>query len=254
MACLLKERRSHLTLWFFEACFFFVPQTSRHRLNEGFLSLAQWQPYPMPLHIHDIAGLFHLWWKTRVDSTTQKAQALSESATYLSYWWPFLVWLNSMKVLILDDFPQYRQMYQIFRNRAHVKLMMQRGFDADTSLQPNTTRNARALVDCFDVTGFSPSQDQITKLLKCTLREVRWKECMLTASQLVPHIAVFKFIIEDLNNLAATCRLFNLRCTELVAAIQALLDRERPWAVFVHACPSIPKLHVQAVGTIWHLH
>ena len=207
----------------------------------------------MPFHVQDVAWVFQQWWQSRVDIVTLTAEALVSSSTALQYWWPFVVWLTSMKALIENHRIEYTQMYDIFGNNAHALLMMQPGLVAgtDVRLTPDTTRMAIDLIDCHINTGVFPSEHHLGDLQKCILREVRWKANMLLASQLVPEFAALKFHIEDLMNLRATCTLFRLALAEVVGLIHVLLHQEWPWAVFTNACPSIPKLRLHAMTKLW---
>ena len=201
----------------------------------------------------DAGGIFQLWWQGQVDHTAHQAHNITMQAITLEYWWPFIVWLHGMKRLILDDFQQYRQMYHIFRNRASVNLLMAHGLtpDTDFSLRLDTIRTARYFIDCLDITGFFPSYDHICSLLKQILLDVKWKECMLSVSQLVPQVTASMFMIEDVNNLRATCRFFHNSSMDIVVSIRFLLDQDRPWAVFLNARPSIPDVSIQALGQLW---
>jgi hypothetical protein len=174
-------------------------------------------------------------------------------AIALEYWWPFIVWLHGMKRLIRDDFQQYRQMYHIFRNRSSVNILMAHRLtpDNDFSLGADTIQAARFFIDCLDTTGFFPSYDHICSLLKQILLDVKWKECMLSVSQLVPQVTASLFMIEEVNNLRATCTFFRNSSMDTVVSIRFLLDQDRPWAVFLNARPSIPVFSVQALGQLW---
>ena len=171
----------------------------------------------------------------------------------MEYWWPFIVWLHGMKRLIRDDFQQYRQMYHIFRNRSSVNILMAHRLtpDNDFSLGADTIQAARFFIDCLDTTGFFPSYDHICSLLKQILLDVKWKECMLSVSQLVPQVTASLFMIEEVNNLRATCTFFRNSSMDTVVSIRFLLDQDRPWAVFLNARPSIPVFSVQALGQLW---
>ena len=211
------------------------------------------QSHHMPLHIQDIASLFQSWWRVKVASVDMQSKVVTTSAASLQFWWPFLVWLTTMKEMISHDDQQYRQTYLRFLDHAHLHIMMQRGVNPETnfSLSPDTTTSATALIDCQDQTGLLPSQDQVRALQHRMLAEVRWKEIMLLSSQLVPELSMLKFVVADLNALAATCRFFSHRCRVIVASIQVLLQVERPWAFFVNSLPSIPKLNVQEIRRLW---
>jgi hypothetical protein len=207
----------------------------------------------MPLHIQDIASLFQSWWRVKVASVTNQSKVVTTSAASLKYWWPFLVWLSSMKEMINKDLQIYTQMYRDFLDNAHLHIMMQRGVNPETnfSLSRDITTIARAFIDGQDQTGQFPSQDQIQALQHRMLAAVRWKENMLLSSQLVPELSMLKFVVADLNALAATCLFFSHRCSVIVAYIQVLLQEERPWAFFVNSVPSIPKLNVQEIHRLW---
>jgi hypothetical protein len=207
----------------------------------------------MPLDIQDIGILFQSWWRVKVASVAKQSKVVTTTAASLQYWWPFLVWLTSMKEMISNDVQQYEQMYEDFLDNAHVQIMMQRGVNpvTDFSLSRDITTSARALVDCRDETGQFPSEDQIRALQHRMLAAVRWKETMLLSSQLVPELSMLKFVVADLNALAATCRFFSDRIRVIVAYIQVLLQEERPWAFFVNSLPSIPKLNVQEIHRLW---
>jgi hypothetical protein len=72
----------------------------------------------MPLHVTDIATLFRRWCQLQTE-------VVNSSAASLQYWWPFIVWLTSMKDMISYDEQQYRQMYMQVFDRAHLHFMTQ---------------------------------------------------------------------------------------------------------------------------------
>jgi hypothetical protein len=78
----------------------------------------------MPLHVTDIATLFRRWWLAKVYSVSMQT-VVNSSAASLQYWWPFIVWLTSMKDMISYHEQQYRQMYMQFSDRAHLHIMTQ---------------------------------------------------------------------------------------------------------------------------------
>jgi hypothetical protein len=199
----------------------------------------------MPLHVTDIATLFRRWWLAKVYSVSMQTEVVNTSAASLQYWWPFIVWLTSMKDLIFYDEQQYRQMYMQFTDRAHLHIMTQ------TDVNPDTSMSATALVDRLAETRLFPSLHQVRALQHCLLAEVRWREIMMQASELVPDLSMLKFVVAELNVLAATCNMFRDICREIVARITDLLHAERPWAFFVDSLPSIPKLNVQSLEVLW---
>ena len=207
----------------------------------------------MPLHVKDIATLFRRWWRAKVDSVSMQTAVVNVSAASLQFWWPFIVWLTSMKEMIIDDEQQYRQMYMQFSDRARLHIVTQGGGNGDTdfSLSPDTSRSATALVDRQAETRHFPSLEQVRALQHCLLAEVRWREIMMQSSKLVPELSMLKFVVAELNVLAATCNMFRRICRQIAAGITELLYGGRPWAFFVDSLPSIPKLNVQSLELLW---